>query len=126
MQWLMLQQVQPEDFVIATGEHYSVREFVELAASEMGIHIRWRGEGVDRKGYNSRGQCIVQVDRKYFRPTEVDSLLGDASKARQQLGWRPRTSFRELVAEMVNADMAAAERDKLVKENGYAVYEVHE
>jgi len=121
MQWLMLQQEAPEDFVIATGEQHSVREFVELAAKEMGLTIRWQGDGASEEGYDSRGNCIVKVDPKYFRPTEVDSLLGDASKARLKLGWKPKTSFHGLVSEMVEADLKAAELDKLLKDNGHRI-----
>jgi len=108
LQWLMLQQETPEDFVIATGEQYSVREFVELTAQELGIKITWKGEGVDEKGYDQEGRCIVAVDSAYFRPTEVETLLGDASKAKEKLGWKPKTSFRELVSEMVLADFREA------------------
>lgn len=125
MQWLMLQQEHPEDFVIATGEQHSVREFVEIAAQEMGMKITWRGEGPEEKGYTREGQCVVSVDAKYFRPTEVDTLLGHAAKAREKLGWRPKTSFTELVREMVASDLRAAERDRLVKDNGYKVYQAH-
>jgi len=125
-QWLMLQQEQPEDFVIATGVQYSVKEFVEAAAREIGYSVSWRGEGVDEKGYNQQGQCIVAVDPRYFRPTEVESLLGDATKAREKLGWVPRTSFSDLVTEMMREDLKAAERDELVKRSGYAVFEYHE
>jgi GDPmannose 4,6-dehydratase len=121
MQWLMLQQSQPEDFVIATGEQHSVREFLEAAAEEVGSPLQWRGYGLEEQGYNAQGKCIVKVDPAYFRPTEVDSLLGDSSKARAKLGWKPRISFRELVAEMVKADMEAAERDCVMKSNGFRV-----
>lgn len=117
--WLVLQQPIPEDFVIATGVQHSVREFVEHAASELGISIGWRGSGRDEKGFDETGKCIVAVDPDYFRPTEVDELLGDASKARRQLGWQPRVSFRELVAEMVHADLKDAERDEMVRRHGY-------
>jgi GDPmannose 4,6-dehydratase len=123
MQWLMLQQNQPEDFVIATGEQHSVREFLEAAAGEVGLSLQWRGCGLEEKGYDAQGRCIVKVDAAYFRPTEVDSLLGDASKARAKLGWTPRISFTELVAEMVKADLEAAERDCLMKNNGFKVFE---
>jgi GDPmannose 4,6-dehydratase len=121
MQWLMLQQDQPEDFVIATGMQYSVRDFVDAAAQELGIQVRWEGSGVDEKGFDSNGKVIVAVDPKYFRPTEVESLLGDASKAKTKLGWTPRTSFKELVQEMVREDLRATERDELVKRHGYKV-----
>src|SRR5579883_1739778 len=119
MQWLMLQQEQPEDFVIATGIQYSVRQFVDAAAREMGMRIRWEGSGVEERGFDEAGRCIVRVDPEYFRPAEVDSLLGDASKARRKLGWQPRTSFRELVAEMAREDMRKAEKDRLVLDHGY-------
>jgi GDPmannose 4,6-dehydratase len=117
----MLQQNQPEDFVIATGEQHSVREFVELAAAEIGLTIRWRGEGAQEEGYDAEGKCIVKVDPKYFRPAEVDSLLGDASKARLKLGWSPKTTFAGLVSEMMQADLKAAERDKVLKDNGHRI-----
>mgnify|MGYP001791470515 CR=1 FL=1 len=126
MQWLMLQQEQPEDFVIATGVQYSVREFVNAAAQEVGLAITWRGEGVAEKGYDSSGKCIVAVDERYFRPTEVDSLLGDATKARVKLGWTPKITFKELVSEMMREDLKAAERDELVKKHGYSAYNHHE
>src|SRR3954451_1698848 len=99
-QWLILQQPRPDDFVIATGEQHSVRDFVTLAGAELGLDLRWKGEGVDEKGYDQLGNCIVAVDPRYFRPAEVEALLGDATKAREQLGWHARTSFKELVAEM--------------------------
>lgn len=121
MQWLMLQQEKPEDFVIATGEQHSVREFVDLAARDMGIKINWRGEGLREEGYDSRGKCIVKIDPNYFRPTEVDSLLGDATKARQKLGWKPKTTFSGLVSEMVKADLKAAELDKILKDGGHRI-----
>jgi GDPmannose 4,6-dehydratase len=126
MQWLMLQQDVAEDFVIATGVQYSVREFVEEAANEVGIHVTWRGEGVEEKGYDSNGKCIVSVDSRYFRPTEVETLLGDATKAREKLGWTPQISFKALVAEMMREDLKSAERDELVKRHGYAAYDYHE
>jgi len=119
VQWLMLQQEQPEDFVIATGQQHSVRDFVNAAASELGVEIEWKGKGDKEKGYDSSGKCIVAVDPRYFRPTEVDSLLGDATRAREALGWTPKTSFSELVAEMAREDLIAAERDDLVKAHGY-------
>ena len=126
MQWLMLQQQQPEDFVIATGEQHSVREFIEAAAAEVGITLTWRGEGPDEKGYDKAGRAIVAVDPRYFRPTEVESLLGDATKAREKLGWVPKIRFPELVREMMREDLKAAERDELVKKHGYVAFNRHE
>jgi len=109
-QWLMLQQESPDDFVIATGEQRTVRDFVDAAARELGIEISWKGEGIHERGFDATGHCIVAVDPRYFRPTEVESLIGDAAKARERLGWFPRTSFGDLVAEMVHADLQAVER----------------
>jgi GDPmannose 4,6-dehydratase len=126
MQWLMLQQEKPEDFVIATGVQYSVRDFVDAAAAEIGIVVTWRGTGVDEKGYDANGNCIVQVDPRYFRPTEVETLLGDATKAGEKLGWTPKITFAELVAEMVREDLKAAERDELIKKHGYKTMDRHE
>ena len=126
MQWLMLQQDKPEDFVIATGVQYSVREFVEAAAQEIGLTISWKGEGVDEIGYDAGGKSIVAVDPRYFRPTEVETLLGDATKAKQKLGWTPKISFKELVSEMMREDLKVAERDELVKKHGYSAYDYHE
>jgi GDPmannose 4,6-dehydratase len=127
MQWLMLQQEKPEDYVIATGEQHSVREFVDIAAAEIGITLRWDGKGVEEKGFDAAsGRCLVEVDPRYFRPTEVESLLGDASKARAQLGWTPRTSFRQLVTEMMQEDLKAAQRDELVKRHGFKQFNYHE
>ena len=126
MQWLMLQQDQPEDFVIATGVQYSVREFVDTAAQEAGMAITWKGKGVEEKGYDANGKCIVAVDSRYFRPTEVETLLGDATKAKQKLGWTPQICFKELVSEMMREDLKAAERDELVKKHGYSAYDYHE
>jgi len=125
-QWLMLQQDQPEDFVIATGEQYSVRDFVNAAAKELGMEIIWKGDGLNEKGYLDSGQCIISIDPRYFRPTEVESLLGDPTKARQKLGWVPRITFKELVAEMVQEDFRAAQRDELVKKHGFTPYDYHE
>ena len=120
MQWLMLQQDAPEDYVIATGKQHTVREFVELAAQEAGITVRWDGTGAGEKGYNAaNGKCIVEVDPRYFRPTEVETLLGDPSKAKRKLGWSPATSFAELVAEMMQEDLKSAQRDELIKAHGY-------
>lgn len=126
MQWLMLQQEQPEDFVIATGVQYSVRDFVNAAARELGMPIRWEGEGVEEKGYNDKNQCIVAVDPRYFRPTEVETLLGDATKARVKLGWTPQTTFSDLVAEMVREDLKSSERDELIKDHGFKPMDRHE
>lgn len=118
-QWLMLQQSEPQDFVIATGQQYSVRDFVNAAATELGMKIRWEGAGADEKGYDHSGRCIIAVDPRYFRPTEVETLLGDAGKARDLLGWAPKISFTDLVSEMVQEDLKTAERDELVKKHGY-------
>lgn len=126
MQWLMLQQEKPEDFVIASGTQYSVREFVETASAEVGMEITWQGKGTEEKGLDANGKCIVAVDPRYFRPTEVEAMLGDASKAKEKLGWVPKISFGELVAEMMREDLKAAERDELVKRHGYSAYDYHE
>jgi len=126
MQWLMLQQDQAEDFVIATGKQYSVRDFVNAAAEELGIKITWKGNEVDEKGYDASGKCIVAVDPRYFRPTEVETLLGDPTRARKKLGWVPKITFPQLVAEMVREDLKAAERDELVKTHGYKTMDYHE
>jgi GDPmannose 4,6-dehydratase len=123
MQWLMLQQKEAEDYVIATGIQHSVREFVDAAAIELGMTLRWEGSNAEEKAFDAQGRCVVQVDPRYFRPAEVDSLLGDATKARTKLCWQPRTNFRELVREMVAADLKIAERDHLVKTSGYRIYE---
>ena len=123
VQWLMLQRDEAEDFVIATGEQHSVREFVNAAGAELGISLSWDGSGIDEKGYDAKGNCIVQVDPRYFRPAEVDSLMGDATKARVKLGWQPRVNFQQLVREMVASDLQHAERDQLVKASGYKIYE---
>ena len=122
MMWMMLQQDQPDDFVIATGVQYSVQQFVDFAAAELGIKLIWKGEGVDKKGYNAdTGECIVEVDPMYFRPAEVETLLGDPSKAKEKLGWVPRTTLKELVAEMVREDLKIAERDELCLNKGFQV-----
>lgn len=120
MQWLMLQQDVAEDYVIATGVQYSVREFVNAAAQEIGLSIRWEGHGVDEKGFDAKGKCVVAVDPRYFRPTEAETLLGDASKAKEKLGWTPKISFQELVSEMMREDLKAAERDVLVRWHGFS------
>jgi len=125
MQWLMLQQDVPEDFVIATGVNHTVREFVTRSAKELGMTLRWSGEGLDEKGYwlkpGGEDTLIVEVDPRYFRPTEVETLLGDASKAREKMGWAPRTSFEELVREMMASDLKAAKQEQMLFEGGYKV-----
>jgi GDPmannose 4,6-dehydratase len=154
MQWLMLQRDQPEDFVIATGRQYTVRRFVELAAAALGLKLRWEGEGPEEVGIVERvddlpdlvrgrrssqaghaddsarraleGKIVVRIDPRYFRPTEVQALLGDPTKAREKLGWTPRTTLLELVNEMVQADYVAANRDALVRRHGYSAYDYHE
>lgn len=121
-QWLMLQQEKPEDFVIATGEQHSVREFVEKAGALLGMRIRWQGSGVEELGVDAKtGRTVVRVDPRYFRPTEVETLLGDPTKAREQLGWKPEIGFDTLVHEMVTADLEIARRDALVQREGYKV-----
>lgn len=127
MQWLMLQQEHPEDYVIATGVQHSVREFVEIAARELGIDIAWQGEGVEEVGLNARsGKEIVAVDPRYFRPTEVETLLGDPSKAKKQLGWEPKISFQDMVSEMVVEDLKLAERDQIVCQKGFKAFNYYE
>jgi GDPmannose 4,6-dehydratase len=135
MQWLMLQQDRPEDYVIASGIQHSVREFVEKAAAHVGITLEWRGQGIQKHGIieavsgdtaRKPGDVIVRVDSRYFRPTEVDTLLGDASKAKQKLGWEPKITFSELVSEMMMEDLKSARRDTLVKNHGYQVYDYNE
>ena len=126
MQWLMLQQEKPQDYVIATGEQFSVREFVQRCAGLLNLDLTWQGSGVDEKALDSRGNIIVAVDPRYFRPTEVETLLGDPSKAKRELDWTPRTSFDELVREMVEADFKAAQRDALVLKHGFDAYNVRE
>jgi GDPmannose 4,6-dehydratase len=125
MQWLMLQQEQPEDFVIATGVQRSVRDFVNAAAKELGMQIDWQGEDAEETG-SLNGKTIIRVDPRYYRPTEVESLLGDPAKAEQKLGWVPKISLEELVAEMVREDLKIAERDELVKRHGYKSMDYHE
>jgi len=126
MQWLMLQQEKPQDYVIATGRQYSVREFVQRCAKLLEMDLTWSGSGVDEKAVDKAGNVIVAVDPRYFRPTEVETLLGDATKAKRELGWEPRIAFDELVREMVECDLKAAERDALVLRHGYDAYNVHE
>lgn len=141
--WLILQQETPEDYVIATGQQFSVRQFVELAARQLGIHLKWQGEGLNEVGIIAKisngeidekkapkplksGDIIIRIDSRYFRPTEVEALLGDATKAKNRLGWEPKISFEKLVSEMVAEDLKAAERDELVKQHGYPSYDYHE
>jgi GDPmannose 4,6-dehydratase len=119
-QWLVLQQKTAEDYVIATGEQHSVREFVDATAEELGMSVAWKGSGADEKGYDAQGRCIVAVDPRYFRPAEVETLLGDATKARQKLGWKPKVLFRDLVKEMAREDLREAERTQLVRKHGYS------
>ena len=126
MQWLLMQQEQPEDWVIATGQQHSVRDFVNTAAEELGMKIIWQESGVDETGTDQNGKIIVRVDSRYFRPTEVETLLGDPTKAREKLGWTPKITFRELVTEMVREDLKAAERDELVKKHGYKAFDYNE
>ncbi len=126
MMWMMLQQETPQDYVIATGIQHSVREFVQRCADLLEMPLTWQGEGQEECAVDADGKVIVAVDRRYFRPTEVDSLLGDASKAQRELGWTPRTSFDELVREMVECDLDAAKRDALVMKHGYKAYGVRE
>ena len=127
MQWLMLQQDAPDDYVIATGIQHSVREFVDIAANELGLTIRWEGSGVKEKGYDAgTNKCIVAVDPRYFRPAEVETLLGDPTKAKEKLGWTPSISFEELVKEMVVEDLKLAEKDALCNRSGYTTFSFHE
>jgi len=127
MQWLMLQQDQPDDYVIATGRQFSVRDFVAIAAQELGMTIRWEGYGLEEKGYRTdTGACVVDVNPRYFRPTEVETLLGDPAKARQQLGWVPKITFEEMVQEMMREDLLLAKRDALCQQQGFQTFEHHE
>ncbi len=123
MQWLMLQQETAEDFVIATGEQHSVREFVSLAAARLGLALEWTGSGIEERALDVDGRTVVAIDPRYFRPAEVETLLGDPSHAHQRLGWKPRIGFEELVREMVEADLADAKRDDLVRKHGYRSFE---
>ncbi len=126
-QWLILQQDRPDDYVIATGEQHSVREFVESSFHEVGMDLDWKGEGIDEKGFDrSTGKVIVEIDKRYFRPTEVETLLGDPSKAKEKLGWTPKVGFKELVSEMVREDLKEAERDQLCKREGFRTFKYHE
>jgi len=127
MQWLMLQQDHAEDFVIATGVQYSVRDFVNKAANAVGIEMEWKGEGVDEKGYNkTTGKCLVEVDPRYFRPTEVETLLGDPTKAKEKLGWVPKITLDEMVTEMVEHDVMIAKRDALCEKEGFRTNRYYE
>ena len=126
-QWLILQQPDPDDYVIASGEQHSVREFVEMAFKEVDIEIRWKGKGVDEKGVDSKtGKVLVEVDPTYFRPTEVESLLGDPSKAKEKLGWEPKISFSDMVAEMVREDIQEAKKDEYCKNGGFKTFHYFE
>ncbi len=127
MQWLMLQQEKPDDFVIATGKQYSVRDFVNIAAKELGIDITWKGQGIDEKGTDKKtGKQIVAVDPNYFRPTEVETLLGDPSKAKQKLGWTPEITFEQMVTEMIKTDLEVAKKDHLCKTHGFNTFDYNE
>lgn len=127
MQWLMLQQDEPEDYCISSGKNYSVRDFVNFAWRYLGKEIRWEGEGIDEKGFDKKsGQLIVAVDPRYFRPTEVDTLLGDSTKAKEKLGWEAKIGLKEIVHEMMENDINIAKRDELVKKHGYKVLNYHE
>ncbi|RZU39732.1 GDP-mannose 4,6-dehydratase [Edaphobacter modestus] len=126
MQWLMLQQNKPQDFVIATGHQYSVREFVQRCAERLELDLTWKGSGVEEKAFDRNGKLVVAIDPRYFRPTEVETLLGDPGKAQRELGWTPRTSFEQLVEEMVAADLKSAQRDALVRQHGFDAYNVRE
>lgn len=125
MQWMMLQQPAPEDYVISTGIQYSVRDFLEMAADRLQIKIQWTGKGKEEKGIDGTGRVIVAIDPNYFRPAEVETLVGDSSKAREKLGWSPKIKFEDLVAEMVDFDLEAAKRERLVLSQGYKVHERH-
>ena len=125
--WLILQHDKPDDFVLATGETHTVREFIELTCKEVGIEIEWHGAGKDEKGTNKKtGDIIVEVDSRYYRPTEVDILLGNPEKAKKELGWESKYSFNELISEMVKSDMLEAEKEKSLRDNGYRVMDYHE
>jgi GDPmannose 4,6-dehydratase len=126
MQWLMLQQEKPQDYVIATGEQYTVREFVQRCARLLELDLKWQGSGVDERALDAEGNVIVSVDPRYFRPAEVETLLGDPRKAMRELGWRPRTSFDELVREMVESDLTIARRDALAVAHGFNAFTVRE
>ena len=127
MQWLMLQQNKPEDFTISSGEQHSVRDFIEIAAKEINIEIKWKGKGIDEVGIDTKtDNIIVRIDKRYFRPTEVETLLGDSTKAKNKLNWQPKISFQELVKEMMMVDLKEAKKDKLCEEKGFNVFNYHE
>ena len=127
MQWLMLQQDEPDDYCISTGKQYSVRDFVDAAFKEIGVAVRWEGKGVDEKGYDAEsGNLLVEVDARYFRPTEVETLLGDSTKAREKLGWVPEITLEQMVGEMVRADLNIAERDEMCKREGFTTFDYNE
>jgi len=135
MQWLMLQQEKPEDYVIATGKQYSVRDFIECALEELGLAITWQGLGLDEVAVLAQvsadckknvGDVIIRIDSRYFRPAEVETLLGDATKAKKQLGWSPKISFKTLVCEMLQSDLAHAKRDALLINQGFDVVTAQE
>jgi GDPmannose 4,6-dehydratase len=126
-QWLILQQPEPEDFVIATGEQHSVRVFVTRAGAELGMNVEWRGSGLDEQGVDTKsGRSVVKVDPRYFRPTEVETLLGDATKARTKLGWQPEIGFDQLVTEMIVQDLEIARRDAVIAREGFKTYKYRE
>ena len=126
-QWLILQQSEPDDYVIATGEQYSVRRFCELAFAEAGIKLRWKGWGVHEKGLDcDTNRCLIEVDPRYFRPTEIETLLGDPTKARERLGWRPEISFESLVKEMVQEDVEEAKKDRVCQDHGFRTFNNYE
>ena len=116
----MLQQDEPDDFVIATGRQYSVRDFINYAAAELDMKIVWKGEGINEKGFNKNNECIIRIDPRYFRPTEVEELLGDASKAQELLGWEAKITIQELVKEMIALDFELAQKDLLLKDAGFS------
>ena len=123
MQWLMLQQETPDDYVIATGQQYSVRQCIEMVGAHLDMKIQWEGSGIEEKGIDANsGKVIVEIDPRYFRPTEVETLLGDPTKAKQKLGWKPKISFEQMVGEMVQADLKNAEKDLHVRNGGFKVY----
>jgi GDPmannose 4,6-dehydratase len=125
--WLILQHSEPDDFVVATGEAHSVRDFAEAAFAEIGIPVEWRGKGVEEIGVdNNAGKTIIEIDPRYYRPTEVEILLGDASKARDKLGWRPKVTFRQLVRIMIQADLKLSRRELYLREGGYSTFDYHE